>query len=157
MSKRQKGRPNATGRSQPKQPQHLWLTYEMLKHKKFRQLSGSAVKVLLEISSRHNGFNNRKISCAYSELSKPLKLGKATIKRALMELMDKGFIVLVSKGYFTGRKASEWEITFLRSEGYEATHMWKDPEQRPQRPNLAPVKRTSIGETLTELTHQQIL
>lgn len=151
MSKRKRRRPNATGRSQQNHPQFLQLPYEMLQHKKFKNLSGSAIKVLLEISIRHSGFNNRKITCSYSELEKPLKLGRATVSRALKELMETGFIVLVRKGYFTGRRASVWEITFIRSEGYEPTHMWKDPAQRPHRPYLEPIKRNVIEETFSDL------
>lgn len=118
----------------------------MLRHKNFRKLSGSSVKVLLELCSRHNGYNNRKIVCSYEELANPLGLGKATVSNALKQLKAAGFIVCTKKGYFTGRQASVWEITFLPSEGYEPTHLWKDPAQRPCRSHLAPIKLDLIQE-----------
>ena len=138
----------AKGRETRKKAQRLILLHNMLKHKKFRSLSGSAVKVLLEICTRHTGFNNRKIACSYSQLAKPLGIGKATVKKALDELIEKGFLEIVVKGYYTGRRATEWEITFLPSEGYEPTNMWKDPDQRPNRPNLNSLKLDSVQEVI---------
>lgn len=139
------------GRESRKYPQHLRLPSEMLQHEKFRTLSSSAVKVLLEICTRHNGFNNRKIVCSYNQLAKPLKLGKATIKKASDQLIEHGFLKITKKGYYTGRRATEWEITFLPSEGYEPTHMWKDPEQRPKRSNLEPIKQDAIQEAMRQI------
>ncbi len=134
------------GRSASKKERGVYLRLDMLKHQKFQKLSGSAVKVLLELCTWHNGFNNRKIVCSYTQLSVPLSLGRATVKKALDELQKQRFIVCTKKGYFTGRQASVWEITFLRSEGYQPTDLWKDPEQRPRRPNLAPIKKDLIQE-----------
>lgn len=58
----------------------------MMTSKQFRKLSGSAVKVLLDICTWHNGFNNRKIVCSYKQLADNLGLGKTTISDALKEL-----------------------------------------------------------------------
>ena len=134
-----------------KESQVLVLHYEMLKHAKFRKLSGSAVKVLIGLCVKHSGFNNRKIVCSHSDLVNSLGLGKATINKALKDLIETGFIQIVKKGYFTGRMATEWEITFLRSEVYSPTEIWKDPEQRPQRPHLAKVKRDPIQQVVHDL------
>jgi hypothetical protein len=148
MSQKYKSRERVlpNGRSAPKKERGVYLRYEMLKHPKFHKLSGSAVKVLLELCTWHNGFNNRKISCSCAQLAEALHLGKATVLKALSDLEDAEFIVCVKRGYFTGRQASVWEVTFLRSEGYQPTDLWKDPEQRPNRPNFAPIKKDLIQE-----------
>ncbi len=149
MSKqRRRTRVLQNGRDAPKARRGVYLPHDMLTHKNFRKLNGSSVKVLLELCAWHSGFNNRKISCSYGQLAKPLGLGRATVKAALDELQKYEFIVCINKGYFIGRKASIWEITFLRSEGYEPTDLWKDPEQRPRRPHLEPVKMDLIQEVM---------
>lgn len=141
----------ANGRSVPKGERWIGLTYEVLTSKKFRQLPGSALKILLEICSRHNGYNNRHIVCSYKQLADTLGMSKSTVSAGLERLITDGFIVCTSLGYFVGRRASTWEITFLRSEGYEPTHLWKPPEQRPlvHRPNLSPIKQDLMQETIS--------
>lgn len=155
QSKSVKALPN--GRSAPKKERGVYLTHEMMTSKPFRKLSGSAIKVLLEISARHNGFNNRKIVCSYKQLADNLGLGKTTVSDALKELQELGFIVCTKLGYFTGRQASTWEITFLKSEGYEPTHLWKPAEQRPviHRPNLSHIPQDLIQEIIS-LSKQNI-
>lgn len=139
----------SNGRSAPKHPQHVRITHEIIRSKKFRNLKGNSVKVLLYLCSKHNGFNNRKIACSCDDLAKDMRMSKSTALSCLEQLEHSGFIQCIKKGYFTKRKASEWEITFLSSEGYEPTHLWKDPDQRPNRPNLSPVKKDHFQEILS--------
>lgn len=131
----------------------------MIQSDVFRKLSPAAVKILIELASHHNGFNNGRIVCAYSQLQIPLGLGKATIHKGLKELQEKGFIICTKKGYYTGRKASIWEVTFLKSDGYTPTDMWKPPEQRPMncRPPSKTVNRDIISETATEINRIKVL
>lgn len=138
------------GRSAFKFPQHVRIPYDLIRSRKFRNLKGSSVKILLYLCTKHTGFNNRKIGCSCDELAKALGMSKATALAGLEELKKDGFIQCIKKGYFTGRKASEWEITFLSSEGYMPTNTWKDPDQRPSRPHLTPVKRDHFEQVLTE-------
>lgn len=141
----------ANGRSAPKGERWTRLTYDMLTSPKFRKLSGSTVKILLELCARHDGFNNRHITCSYKQLADTLGMSKSTVSAGLERLINDGFIVCTSLGYFVGRRASTWEITFLKSEGYEPTHLWKPPEQRPlvNRPNFSPIKQDLIQETIS--------
>ncbi len=77
-----KKRPRRTlpnGHSAPKGERGTYLPYEMITSKQFRKLSGSATKVLLELCTWHNGFNNGKIVCSYKQLADNLGLGKTTI------------------------------------------------------------------------------
>lgn len=104
--------------------QYLKLSYKMLSSANFRSLSGPAVKILFEIAIRHNGFNNGKIVVSHTELQNALRLGRQTINRSLLELQASQFIVLHKKGVFIGRRASEWEVTFLPVDGMPASNIW---------------------------------
>jgi hypothetical protein len=77
----------------------------------WRSLSGSGVKVYVELRSRYNGRNNGDLSLSYGEAAGLLGLGKTTIKRAFDELAEKGFIIRMSEGHWYGRRAATWAVT----------------------------------------------
>jgi hypothetical protein len=87
------------------------MPYNTLHSPAWRSLSGPAVKVWFELRSRFHGGNNGRLILSYEEAAGLLGLGKSTVKRALDELQDKGFIVCVRQGKWYGRLASEWAVT----------------------------------------------
>jgi DNA-binding transcriptional ArsR family regulator len=94
-----------------KEGQYAPLTYGFLRSDAWRDLTGSAVKVFLELHTRFNGSNNGKLTLSYAEAAEALGLGKATVKRAFSDLTDKGFVVLEREGNWYHRRAHEWRIT----------------------------------------------
>ena len=109
---------NAKGRSRYDDSQFLMVTHKMLQSPQFRSLNGNDVRVLLEICSRHNGYNNGRIGVGFEDLATTLMMSKSTVQRSLINLQNSKFLKLRKKGKFLGRIASEWEVTFLKSEGY---------------------------------------
>jgi len=91
----------------------------------FRSLSGSAVKVFMEIRCRFNGGNNGKLTLSLEEGARLLGLGKATVSRALAELQEKGLLTCTKRGQWYGRQASTWAVTLLPVDGNLATHEYK--------------------------------
>lgn len=124
---------NAKGRSLYDASQYLGLGYTMLSSPNFYALKPAAIKVLLEIGRRHTGYNNGRIAASYDDLAGTLHMGKTTVFRACEELEYYGFIKLRKRGQFWGRRANEWEVTFIRSEGYHPTHEWKQIKPRRQK------------------------
>ena len=105
--------------------QYWNLPYSMMQSAAYRLLSGPAVKVLHELRSRFNGYNNGRIFLSYEDAASQLALSKSTVKRAFDELQDVGFLKLVKLGSMHGRRASEWLLTFENQDGVKATHDWK--------------------------------
>ncbi len=134
---------NAKGRSLYDGSQYLSLGYNMLSSPNFLALNPAAVKVLVEIGRRHTGFNNGHIGASYDDMAKRLHMSKATVFRACEDLEYYGFIKLRKRGQFWGRKANEWEVTFIQSEGYHPTHDWKEAKprlrKRPARSKIDPI------------------
>ncbi len=102
----------------------MQLPYSMVQSDAWRALSGSALKVLIELYSRFNGKNNGNLCLSYADAAKKLGIGHATIKRAFVELQEKGFIRLIKQGFWYGRKAAEWEITNKGLNGNPSTNEW---------------------------------
>ena len=98
-----------------------------------RLLNGHALKVLIELRTRFNGYNNGKIILSYEDACRTLGMSKATVKRAFDELQEVGLIKLIKQGRWHGRMASEWCMTFENREGQPPTHEWKQ-WQAPIRP-----------------------
>ncbi len=141
MSKKHKNI-NRKGRNKYNGEQFLKLPYSLLTSLQFLSLNGSDVKVLLEISSRHNGYNNSRISAGYKDLSSKLMLSKSTVQRSLKNLEITGFIKCRKKGVFMGRRASEWEVTFLSCEGMPPSNEWGQtkPLKRKRKPRIKPLE-----------------
>jgi len=123
MKKPRRRRPNATGRNETEQ--YLKLSYEMMRSPAWRSLSGSAVKVWIELRCRFYGPNNGKLSLSFDEAARLLGMGKATVQRAFTELQDKGFVEVVRPGQWYGRLATEYAVTDRSVQGHLPTNAWK--------------------------------
>lgn len=97
--------------------QYAPLSYAMLKSPAWRQLSGAAMKVFLELHTRFNGGNNGKLHLSMNEAASILGMGKATVQRAFAELQAKGFLVLETPGNWYHRRAHEWRLTIKPVQG----------------------------------------
>ena len=110
--------------------QYVKLPYQMLRSDAWRSLSGAAVKLYLELSTRFHGGNNGKLHLSMNEASEILGMGKATVGRAYQELMEKGFIALEVPGNWYSRRAHDWRITSKPTETKSGrvppTLDWKD-------------------------------
>ena len=101
------------------------LSYPMVQSQAWRSLSGAAVKVWIELRARFNGGNNGRLTLSLDEASRLLKLGKATVARALAELQEKGFLAMKQRGQWYGRLATKWAVTDKPVDGAVATRAWK--------------------------------
>ena len=109
--------------------QYAPLPYTMLRSAAWRNLSGAAVKVFLELHTRFNGSNNGAVRLSYAEAAEALGMGKATVQRAFRDLQDEGFVALEREGNWYHRQAHEWRLTIKpvqKVKGREApTHEWR--------------------------------
>ncbi len=101
------------------------LPYPMARSDAWRSLSGAAVKVWVELRCRYDGGNNGKLSLSMDEGARLLGLGKATVARALAELVERGFVRVVKPGQWYGRLATEYAVTDRGVNGSMATNDWK--------------------------------
>jgi DNA-binding transcriptional MocR family regulator len=82
--------------------QYFGLSYAMAKSPAFRSLSGSALKVFIEVRTRSHGGNNGDLSLSMDEAARLLGIGKATAQRAFAELEAKGFLMMMRRGNGSG-------------------------------------------------------
>lgn len=78
----------------------------------FKGLSPNAVRILIELKWRYNGFNNAEISISIREIKKICSIGSDSATGAIMELLKHGFIRIQRIGLFTTNMASTYELTF---------------------------------------------
>ena len=116
-------------RSKKSEGQWVPLPYGQIKSPAWRSLSGSAVKLWLELHSRYNGGNNGRLTLSYAEAAENLGMGKASVQRAYRELVEHGFLALEKKGNWYHRRAHEWRLTtkpMQHARGREsATNEWR--------------------------------
>lgn len=111
--------------------------FVMLYHKwtdtpAWRDLSGSAVKVLVHLVRSYNGDNNGEISLSGRQASEATGLARNTVMAALQELIDHGFIALAKAGHFNlkVKHSAQWRLTFWPTDKRKATHdylTWENP------------------------------
>lgn len=89
-------------------------------------LSGSTVKVFIDIARLYNGTNNGRIKYAYSTAQTRLKMSSRTVRNAFTELIAKGFLKPVQKGSHRSN-ATEWRITYWRDDTTKSppSNEWK--------------------------------
>jgi hypothetical protein len=115
---------NQKGRSKSK-GQFIPIPYPMARSDAWRTLSGAAVKVWVELRVRYHGGNNGDLSLSLDEAARLLHIGKNTAQRAFRELEQKGFLKLVERGQWYGRKATRWSVTDRGVNGNPPTNEWK--------------------------------
>lgn len=128
-------RQDKRGRSKNPEGQYAPLAYEMLRSAAWRSLSGSAIKVFLELHTRFDGFNNGELFLSLEEAAKFLGMGKSTAKAGFDELIEKGFLRLVKQGTFIRGRASTYRMTHKPAASVMRTddwRHWKAPEKPPK-------------------------
>ncbi len=140
MSKRSKpgrGRGvDAKGRSR-KGNRFVMLEHWLLDTAAYKKLSGSAVKVLLEVYRRYNGSNNGDIGMSERECAHATGLSRETVRKALRDLVELGFVQTTRRGGFDyKRHATTWALTqhLERGEdGYRSFASWKSGCEQPRK------------------------
>src|SRR5271170_5288770 len=91
----------------------VMLEHQLMDSLAFRSLTGPALKLLLEVWKRHDGQNNGMISFGTREAAQLLCGNKNTAGRRFAELVEKGLLVVESKGAFSvkHRQATVWRLT----------------------------------------------
>lgn len=125
------------GRSKYPEGQYWPLPYSQAQHAAFRALSGSALKVYVELHCRYTvrgdgSNNNGALSLSLGDAAKLLHIGKATALRALAELESAGFIAKVKEGHWYGRKAAEYRLTDQRCKDTLPTRAWQQISREKQ-------------------------
>ena len=102
---------------------YLLLPHCLLTSAAFRTASPRAVKVLLAICLKHNGFNNGRIAMSARDLAVAVDCqNHAANGEALAECILRGFLALESDFPKGKRLAREYRITFVPTERASATH-----------------------------------
>ncbi len=105
------------GKKSPREQPHRFLSINqyLLKSVAWNSLSATARAVYVEMAKKYYGSNNGRIAYSVREAKAELNIGQATASRALLDLQDRGFIVLMKRGAFTlkVRHASEWRLSDL--------------------------------------------
>ena len=117
--------PNKTGRSDGIQGQFVPISHDMAASVAWRSLAGASIKVYVELRRRHNGSNNGAMYLSQDEAARLLALSKSTVRRALAELEAKGFIRMMTRGGWLGRKAATFAVTDRPLNQYPPTNEWK--------------------------------
>jgi hypothetical protein len=95
----------------------------LLNSEAFRTASPRAIKVLLALCAKHNGFNNGAIGLGFRELAEWLdSQNHAANSRALCQLIERGLVTL-ERDYPRGQRlAREYRLTFVSAGNEPATN-----------------------------------
>lgn len=79
----------------------------------WKALTPNARAVYIELKWRYDGTNNGRIGLGERELAAELNTGRETARRALSELIEKGFVTKTKLSGFNvkHRAATEWRLT----------------------------------------------
>lgn len=87
------------------------LPHHILESPEYAKLSAKSVKCLLDIFSQFRGTNNGDLSANWRQMSKKGWKSRDTLYRALLELMESGFILKTRQG--DRRKCTLFGVTWL--------------------------------------------
>ena len=130
MNRQSKSKQNGRRNSRP----HIQLLKFVLDSDEFGQLSGNAVKLLLELHRQYNGYNNGDLCATWSRMKVRGWKSKGTLARSLRELTDAGFVVL-SRISYQKRTPNLYALTYLSvdecggkldiDETHAPEHLWR--------------------------------
>ena len=133
-----KKRMNSTGRSPNKH--FLRLTSSVYCAENFKKLSGSAVKLLIDIALQYRGYNNGDLQASITLMRERGWKSSATLNRARQELLHYGFIELTRQGGLG--KCSLFAIT------------WESIDECDGKLDVRPTRTPSLDFQLTRPTYR---
>jgi hypothetical protein len=89
----------------------LWMNVKC--SQAYYDLSVYARCALFELLERYSGINNGMIGLGCRELAEAIKCAQATAYKALRELDDAGLARPTTMGFWRGKRATEWRLTFF--------------------------------------------
>ena len=96
-------------------PRHVRICHYMMATPAWKSLGAVERAMYIDIAARYAGpgSNNGRIGYSIRCAAKELGIGTSTAKRKLDVLVDRGFIVAMTKGAFSlkARHATEWRLT----------------------------------------------
>lgn len=108
---------------------HTRLSYVMTGSPAWRDLSGSAIKVLIALQRLDRGQDNGNLYLSVRKAADEAGCSPNTAGKALRELESHGFIAPIERGYFSikGGPASQWRLTFVAAPALKMmpTHEWQ--------------------------------
>lgn len=87
------------------------IPHALINSAKFQDLSGNAVKLLIQLSEQYNGKNNGDITASFNVLKDKGWKSPNTLNRALKELRELGFLVMTRQGHYP-KTASLFALTW---------------------------------------------
>ncbi len=115
-------KPNQTGRNDTEH--FVKLTKNIYQSAAWRDLRPVARCIYIEIRQRYKGFNNGEIALSCRDAATATHCSTNTARRAFQELVEHGFIKMITKGRFTYRNATEWALTDARLNNELPTKDW---------------------------------
>lgn len=79
-------------------PGYLHLHRPLLNSEDFKSLKGNSIKLLIDIASQYNGYNNGDLCAALSVMKKRGWNSNQQLTKATKELLEKNLIVLTKQG-----------------------------------------------------------
>jgi hypothetical protein len=92
---------------------HIQFYTNVKRSQAYHDLDVYARAALFEILDRYNGINNGMIGLGCRELSEALKCSRDRAAKALRQLDDSGLVEAMTAGFWRGKKATEWRLTFF--------------------------------------------
>lgn len=87
------------------------IPHPLINSTKFQDLSGNAVKLLVQLSEQYNGSNNGDITASFNVLKDKGWKSPTTLNKALKELRELGFLVMTRQGHYP-KTASLFALTW---------------------------------------------
>lgn len=108
----------------------LALPHSVFRSREFRELSPYAVKLLIAVALQHDGRNNGALVVVHSQLREDGFRSKATLYKALEELVARGWLEMTTQGgrHKPSRYALTWRARDVRGEilgAGPASHLYR--------------------------------
>src|SRR5438067_1882157 len=107
-------------RNRDREARHVRIMHFMMDTAAWKSLDATARAIYLDMARRYAGpdSNNGRLPYSVREAATELRIGKSTASRALLALINRGFIVAMRRGAFSfkERHATEWRLTEFPSD-----------------------------------------
>jgi hypothetical protein len=107
-------RTRAKAKGRGDKPRFAGIPHHVMRHADYIGLSGSGLRLLLEMVLQYNGKNNGNLHAAWSLLKGRGFNSQTTLNKALAELLEKRFLVKTREGWFSnpGKRCALYAITW---------------------------------------------
>lgn len=127
-------RKRKTGKNPVNTGRFTGIPHAVMNHQAWLELTGNAIRLLMELAKQYNGYNNGDLTASWSIMKNRGFNSQSTLNAALACLIQLGLVIRTREGFFyPNKRCALYAITWQRIDECKGKYLEVEPTKAPYR------------------------